>query len=123
MHGGQEPAIRQQLRAARAAEKHAKMKAALAEKQQKEAEETTRREQQQQHKQAHRERIDAWKNKNKVRRARVPWCAESDNVRCVVLCCVRGASEPSGMWLACHATDGLTPRCITRGCICQSHWF
>jgi hypothetical protein len=67
MHGGQEPAIRQQLRAARAAEKHAKMKAALAEKQQKEAEETTRREQQQQHKQAHRERIDAWKNKNKVR--------------------------------------------------------
>jgi hypothetical protein len=63
----QEPAIRQQLRAARAAEKHAKMKAALAEKQQKEAEETTRREQQQAHKTAHRDRIDVWKNKNKVR--------------------------------------------------------
>lgn len=63
---GQEPAIRKQLRAARAAEKHAKMKAALAEKQAKEVEETNRREQQQQHKQAHRERIDVWKNKNKV---------------------------------------------------------
>lgn len=43
------------------------MKAALAEKQQKEAEETTRREQQQAHKTAHRDRIDVWKNKNKVR--------------------------------------------------------
>jgi len=64
---GQEPAIRRQLRAARAAEKHSKMKAALAEKQAKEVEEATRREQQQQHKQAHRDRIDAWKNKNKVR--------------------------------------------------------
>lgn len=64
---GQEPAIRRQLRAARAAEKHAKMKAALAEKQAKEAAEAERREQQQQHKTAHRERIEAWKNKNKVR--------------------------------------------------------
>jgi hypothetical protein len=63
---GQEPAIRRQLRAARAAEKHAKMKAALAEQQAKEAEEQARRQQQQQHKQAHRERIDSWKNKNKV---------------------------------------------------------
>lgn len=50
----------------RAAEKHAKMKAALAEQQAKEAAEAERRAQQQQHKQAHRERIDVWKNKNKV---------------------------------------------------------
>lgn len=42
------------------------MKAALAEQQAKEAAETERRAQQQQHKQAHRERIDVWKNKNKV---------------------------------------------------------
>lgn len=64
---GEEPAIRRQLRAARAAEKHAKMKAALAEQQAKEAAESNRRQQQQAHKQAHRERIDVWKNKNKVR--------------------------------------------------------
>lgn len=61
-----EPELRRQLRAARAAEKHAKMKAALAEQQAKEAEEAARREQQQAHKQAHRDRIEAWKNKNKV---------------------------------------------------------
>lgn len=42
------------------------MKAALAEQQAKEAAEAERRAQQQQHKQAHRERIDVWKNKNKV---------------------------------------------------------
>lgn len=63
---GDEPELRKQLRAARAADKHAKMKAALAEKQAKEAAEANRREQQQAHKAAHRERIEAWKNKNKV---------------------------------------------------------
>eukprot|EP00775_Hariotina_reticulata_P010949 gene10949-11103_t len=62
---GDEPELRRQLRAARAAEKHAKMKAALAEKQAKEAEEVQRREQQQAHKLAHRERIETWRNKNK----------------------------------------------------------
>lgn len=65
--GGDEPELRRQLRAARAAEKHAKMKAALAEKQAKEAQEAQRRQQQQEHKQAHRDRIDVWKNRNKVR--------------------------------------------------------
>jgi hypothetical protein len=65
---GDEPELRRQLRAARAAEKHAKMKAALAEQQAKEAAETERRQQQQAHKQAHKERIEAWRNKNKVRR-------------------------------------------------------
>lgn len=54
------------MRAARAADKHAKMKAALAEQQAKEAAETERRQQQQAHKQAHKERIETWKNKNKV---------------------------------------------------------
>ena len=62
-----EPEVRRQLRAQRLAEKHAKMKAALAEKQAKEEEEVLRRQQQQSHKQAHRERIEAWRNKNKVR--------------------------------------------------------
>lgn len=41
------------------------MKAALAEKQAKEDEEKKSREQQQQHKQAHKERIETWKNRNK----------------------------------------------------------
>jgi uncharacterized protein YjhX (UPF0386 family) len=42
------------------------MKAALAEQQAKEAAESERRQQQQAHKQAHKERIEAWRNKNKV---------------------------------------------------------
>jgi hypothetical protein len=62
----EEPELRRQLRAARAAEKHAKMKAALAEQQAKEAAEAERRQQQQAHKSAHKERIEAWRNKNKV---------------------------------------------------------
>jgi hypothetical protein len=64
--GADEPEERRRLRERRLAEKHAKMKAALMEKQSKEEEEATRRSQQQNFKATHRERIDVWKNKNKV---------------------------------------------------------
>lgn len=72
----EEPELRRQLRAARAAEKHAKMKAALAEQQAKEAAETERRQQQQAHKQAHQQRIEAWRNKNKVGVGAAGWIAD-----------------------------------------------
>ena len=61
-----EPEIRRQLRAARLAEKHAKMKAALAEKLANDEGEAKRREEQVQLKDQYKEKINVWKNKNKV---------------------------------------------------------
>ncbi|EFJ50586.1 molecular chaperone [Volvox carteri f. nagariensis] len=60
-----EPEIRRRLRAQREAAKHAKMKAALAEKLAMEAEEAARREQQVTLKDRYKADIEAWKNKNK----------------------------------------------------------
>jgi hypothetical protein len=67
------------------------MKAALAEQQAKEAAEAERREQQQQHKQAHRERIDAWKNKNKV----CGWVGGEGRLAVKAAECGRGACRVS----------------------------
>ena len=61
-----EPELRRQLRAARLAEKHAKMKAALAEKQANDEDEARRREEQVQLKDQHKDAVNVWKNKNKV---------------------------------------------------------
>ncbi len=64
-----EPEVRKQLRAARLAEKHAKMKAALAAKLATEAQEAKHREEQVQLKEQLKANVDVWKNKNKVRAA------------------------------------------------------
>lgn len=61
-----EPEIRRQLRAARLAEKHAKMQAALANKLAVEAAEAAAKEQQVHLKEQLKATVDAWKNKNKV---------------------------------------------------------
>ncbi|GIL47549.1 hypothetical protein Vafri_4343 [Volvox africanus] len=60
-----EPEVRRRLRAQREAAKHAKMKAALAEKLAKEAEEAARREEQVTLKDQFKADIEVWKNKNK----------------------------------------------------------
>ncbi|KAL6761587.1 DnaJ domain-containing protein [Haematococcus lacustris] len=60
-----EPEVRRRLREARVAEKHAKMRAALADKQAKDAEEARRREQQVELKAVHKATVDAWRNRNK----------------------------------------------------------
>lgn len=54
------------MRAARLAEKHAKMKAALAEKVARDEEEARRRQEQVELKEHHKAAVEAWKNKNKV---------------------------------------------------------
>lgn len=61
-----EPELRKQLRAARLAEKHNKMKAALAEKLANDENEARRREEQVQIKDHYKEAINLWKNKNKA---------------------------------------------------------
>jgi hypothetical protein len=102
---GDEPELRRQLRAARAAEKHAKMKAALAEKQAKEAAEAERRQQQQAHKQAHRERIEAWRNKNKVGGWGLLACGNAHACSCRMCNVVhwqRGSSAPAMQLYACR---------------------
>ncbi|GLI58938.1 hypothetical protein VaNZ11_000726 [Volvox africanus] len=60
-----EPEVRRRLRAQREAAKHAKMKAALAEKLAKEAEEAARREEQVTLKDQYKANIELWKSKNK----------------------------------------------------------
>ncbi|GIL97949.1 hypothetical protein Vretimale_3500 [Volvox reticuliferus] len=60
-----EPEVRRRLRAQREAAKHAKMKAALAEKLAMEAEEAARREEQVTLKDQYKADIEAWRNKNK----------------------------------------------------------
>lgn len=94
--GADEPEERRRLRERRLAEKHAKMKAALMEKQSKEEEEASRRTQQQSFKAAHRERIDVWKNKNKV-----SWAGEQRGrgSTCVLLTSVGRAVHPVLAWL------------------------
>jgi predicted nuclease with TOPRIM domain len=61
-----EPELRKQLRAARLAEKHSKMKAALAEKQAVDEELARKKEEQVHLKDRLGEAVNAWKNKHKV---------------------------------------------------------
>ncbi len=61
-----EPELRKQLRAARLADQHAKMRAALAEKLAADEEEARRREEQVSFKGQFADQINAWKNKHKV---------------------------------------------------------
>jgi hypothetical protein len=64
--GEHEPELRRRLRAARLAEKHAKMKAALAEKVARDEEEARRKQEQVELKERHKAAVETWKNRNKV---------------------------------------------------------